>query len=117
MSIVNSVTFVAGAGGHSFTTYLGQQGQYNFEISPANLTSYSVNISTDYITVQSYLRFFNGNVVNIATTDTPPSPLMAGVDYYVINSDGTTFQLSLTAGGSAINITTTGTGGQYISFV
>jgi hypothetical protein len=75
-----------------------------------------VNVSTDYVTVNSYLRFFNGDIVNVATDDTSPSPLLAGVNYYVINSDGTTFQLSLTGGGAAINITTAGSGQQFISY-
>ena len=117
MHIVSAITTVGGAAGHEFTTYLGQQGQINFQIGTENdLVSYTVNVSTDYLTVSSYLRFFNDTAVVVATEDTAPSPLVVGTTYYVINSDGTTFQLSATMGGAAINITDTGTGRQFITY-
>jgi len=43
-----------------------------------------------------------------------PAPLVAGTTYYIINISGTTFKLATTAAlataGTAIDITTTGTG-------
>ena len=39
-----------------------------------------------------------------------PAPLVAGTTYYIINNTGSTFQLAATSGGSAIDITTTGSG-------
>ncbi len=47
-------------------------------------------------------------------TATPPSPLFVGAAYYVVNPSGNTVQLSATPGGAAINLTTTGTGQQFI---
>ncbi len=117
MRIVSTITTVGGAAGNSFITYLGQQGQFQFQVSPIELVSYTVNVSTNYLTVNSFQRFFNDFVVNVETEGTAPAPLVVGVDYYVINSDGTTFQLSASSGGASIDITTTGSGRQFISNV
>ncbi len=46
----------------------------------------------------------------LSTSSLLPSPLDAFTDYYIVFVDTTTFKLSLTAGGAAIDITTTGTG-------
>lgn len=75
---------------------------------------YTVNTGTDFLTPTGFPGYTNGDAVVPSTTGSFPSPL-AGQAYYVINtqSDGT-FQLSLTPGGSAIDITTTGTGIQKL---
>jgi hypothetical protein len=52
----------------------------------------------------------NGDVVRVTTTTTLPSGLSADTDYYVIESDTNTFQLSATRDGSAVTIASTGTG-------
>lgn len=49
----------------------------------------------------------NGQVVYF--TGTPPSGVTAGVNYYVVNRTTTSFQVSLTLGGSAISFTASGT--------
>lgn len=48
----------------------------------------------------------NGQVVYL--TGTVPSGLTAGTNYYVVNRTSTTFQVSLTSGGSAIAFASTG---------
>jgi hypothetical protein len=53
--------------------------------------------------------------ITLTTTGYLPPPLLPGRTYYVKNSTGTTFNLSLTAGGTAINTTGAGSGAQYIS--
>jgi hypothetical protein len=45
---------------------------------------------------------FNGTVVYLGTTGALPTGLSVGTKYYVVNSTGSTFNLSLTAGGAAI---------------
>jgi len=86
-------------------------------IAPGTLNTYSqtntvfaVNTTTNYITRVGGSSYANGTPIQIASTGTLPSPLVAATTYYVINSDGTVFQLSLTLNGSAIDITTAGTG-------
>jgi hypothetical protein len=53
--------------------------------------------------------------ITLTTTGYLPPPLLPGRTYYVLNSTGTTFNLSATAGGTAINTTGAGSGAQYIS--
>jgi len=86
-------------------------------IAPGTLNTYSqtntvfaVNTTTNYITRVGGSSYANETPIQIASTGTLPSPLVAATTYYVINSDGTVFQLSLTLNGSAIDITTAGTG-------
>lgn len=114
------------ATGNTFITYLGSQGNpdfvgpglVNFQVAASNLFPYTVNATSDVFTI-AYGRFSNDERVIVDTEDTAPAPLVVGTDYYVVNaaSDGQTFKLSATLGGAAINITTTGTGSQYISYL
>ena len=68
--------------------------------SPAVITS-SVNLP-------------NGSSIQLGTTGALPSGLSTNTTYYVINVSGTTFNLSLTQGGAAINTTGTQSGTQSI---
>ena len=52
----------------------------------------------------------NGNIVSFSTTGTLPTGIVAGTSYYVINRTSTTFQISATSGGTAINFSGTQTG-------
>lgn len=115
MHVTGSITTVGGASGNTFVEYIGQQANIEFVVSANTYIPYTVNTTTDVFTVTNY-NFENGMLVNVATSDTTPAPLVSGTDYYVVNSTGLTFKLSLTFGGAAIDITTTGTGSQYIYF-
>lgn len=109
--------YYGGAGGNSFPNYVGNQGSYNFEVGSPSMSGYSVDISANTVTAfGTNLKYFDGFLVQVATTDTPPAPLVAGDIYNVINSDGFTFQLEASVGGGAINITTAGTGLQFIQY-
>jgi len=74
--------------------------------------TYTANASTDKITFTTALP--NGTTLQLFTTNTAPAGLSTGTTYYVVNSDTpvASCQLSLTLGGTAINITGTGTGTQ-----
>jgi hypothetical protein len=50
------------------------------------------------------------NKVQFSTDGTLPAGLLENQDYFVINSTANTFKVSLTSGGSAVNITTDGSG-------
>ena len=72
----------------------------------------SVNTGTEYLTA-STATLFNGDPVKFTSTGSLPSGLVAGTVYYVINKDGAgagTLQVSATFGGTAVNLTTTGSG-------
>jgi hypothetical protein len=71
--------------------------------SPAAITS-SVNLP-------------NNSSIQLGTTGALPTGLSPNTTYYVINVSGTTFNLSLTQGGAAINTTGTQSGTQSISLL
>jgi hypothetical protein len=61
------------------------------------------------------VSLINGTPLTLYTTDRLPTGLIPGVTYYVINTTGTTFNLSLTPGGVAINTSGTQSGTHKIS--
>ena len=71
--------------------------------------NFTANASTDICTSAAH-NLHNGDPVTLSSTTTLPAGLSAGVTYFVISATTDTFQLAATPGGSAINITSTGTG-------
>lgn len=71
--------------------------------------TFTANASTDIITATTH-GLSNGNILVLTSTSALPGGLSANTVYYVISVTTNTFQLSATSGGSAINITDTGTG-------
>jgi hypothetical protein len=76
----------------------------------ASTNVFTANVS-DVITFTTYTPVLN-NVLYVSTTSALPNPLVINTKYYVITPVGLTCELSLTLGGAAINITTTGAGTQ-----
>ncbi len=78
----------------------------------------AVDTATDNITLSNH-GFSTGDVVQLTTTGTLPSPLATLTDYYVINIDANTIQLATSAvnagTGTQINLTTEGTGEHTIT--
>ena len=82
-----------------------------------NSADFTANSGTDVITSAAH-GLVNGDQVNFLSDGTLPGGLEAfeynypwtGEVYYVINKTTNTFQVSLTPGGSAINITSAGSG-------
>lgn len=77
-----------------------------------------VDPTTDTFTSASH-GLANGTIVEVESENgTLPAPLADNTPYYIISTATNTFQLSLTSGGAAINITTTGDGtlGVFASF-
>jgi len=69
---------------------------------------FTANPATDFITAEIHGKL-NDDIVRFIGNDLPAG-LSAGVDYYVINRTGDTFQVSNTLGGLAVNITDEGSG-------
>ena len=65
--------------------------------------------TSDIITSAAH-GLVNGDIVTVASSTTLPAGLSADTEYFVIEKTTDTFKLSLTSGGSAIDITDTGTG-------
>ncbi len=75
---------------------------------------YTVNATTDVLTLKGYTPT-NGDVYRLSNSGGAiPSGLTADVDHYVVNATGSTCKLALTAGGSAIDITSTGSGLNFL---
>lgn len=73
--------------------------------------TFTANASTDILTSAGH-GLDNGDLLNFTTTGTLPGGLNDSEDdlYYVVNKSTNTFKVSKTHGGSAINITSTGSG-------
>ena len=70
----------------------------------------AVDIATDTLTSNSH-AFSDGDRVRVASTGgANPGGLIAGTVYFVVGSTTNTFQLSETLGGSAVDVTDTGSG-------
>jgi hypothetical protein len=85
----------------------------NYGVSPSVFT---VTIATPAV-VTSTLTLANGSPVILANSGYPaalPTGLTPGTTYYVINASGSTFNLSATVGGAAINTSGTQSGTHYI---
>lgn len=74
--------------------------------------SFTVTIASPAV-VTAVLR--DGTAVYLNTTGALPTGLVVGTVYYVVGSTGTTFNLSLTFGGAAINTSGTQSGSHTIS--
>lgn len=72
---------------------------------------FTADPATDILTnVNGSHNLNNGDLIAVNSNTALPSPLDTITAYYVVNRTGTTFQVSLTKGGSPINITDAGTG-------
>lgn len=78
-------------------------------------TTFTANSTTDILTVKNAI-FSDDDVVRVTTDQGDlPASLAIDTDYYVINTSGSTLQLSATSGGAAIDLSDTGSGTHYIA--
>lgn len=71
--------------------------------------SFSVTPASDLINAPGH-GLSNGAVVSMTSTGTLPAGLAAGQSYFVVSATTDTFKVSTTKGGSAVDITGSGTG-------
>lgn len=80
--------------------------------------TFTADSGTDVLTFTgdtTYEDYFaNGSVVYVNTSGTLPNPLAENTAYYVIDKAPGSLRLSLTSGGSAVDITTAGSGTHYL---
>ncbi len=122
LSYIGNLDFTQSTGAEFRQILVKQDGRVNLLSAYMSLSRYTVNTSSNVITIgpdvvnAGKMQFADDAQVVILSTGGPPAPLTESGTYYVVNaaSDGFSFQLSLTLGGAAINITTTGTGDQYL---
>jgi hypothetical protein len=87
--------------------------QFVAELSASNYDEVgdieSVNTSTEHITITAH-GLSNDDRVHFTTTGALPTGLSINVAYFVVNKTTNTFQVSLTLGGSAVDLTGAGSG-------
>lgn len=76
--------------------------------------AFTADDMTDTCTAASH-GIYDGQKVTLSSTSVIPAPLSTSTTYYVVGRTTNTFQLSTTRGGSAINITSTGSGTHYVT--
>lgn len=74
---------------------------------------FTVDPGTDTLTSINH-SFDNDDLAQVVSEGTLPTPLSDGTDYYIVNKTDDTFQLSLTMGGSPIDILDVGIGSNRI---
>lgn len=81
-----------------------------FYITTASVSySFTATNASPCVFTASGSSYANGNPVQL-TGGSLPTGFTAGTTYYVVSASGTTFELSATSGGTAINSTSTGSG-------
>ena len=76
----------------------------------------SITAATSDVITLTGRRVENNQVVRFVSTTTLPAGLDAYTDYYVISASNATFKVSTTLGGSAVDITDTGTGSHFVTY-
>lgn len=71
--------------------------------------TFTVDDSTDVFTSAGH-GLSNGDIIQVSTTGTLPTGLSASTNYYIINKTTDTFQVSTAEGGSAVDMSSTGSG-------
>jgi hypothetical protein len=81
-------------------------------LGAASVGTFTAVAATDLMTCSVSHGFVADDLVRFTSTTTLPAGLSAGVSYYVISSGltATAFKVSTTSGGTAVDITSTGTG-------
>jgi len=84
---------------------------YGTGLNSHTFTSANVNTVTDTITITSH-GYTNGQSIEFSnpTPSNLPGGITQSVTYYALNVTANTFQISLIKGGSAVDLTTGGTG-------
>lgn len=123
LSVIANI-FNLSASGEEFRKIITQQDGKLYVISAlTQFMTYTANAGSDVLTLGADLSTGQQGVlsndqfvtINVPTPGTAPGGLENGHGYFVVNTTSTTVQLSGTKGGSAINITSSGTGTQYIA--
>ena len=101
----------------------GQNLVYGFRGGPLYYWDAAIGYTTTVVSISvaspavvtSVVTVATGTPFTFSTSGTLPTGLTPGVTYYAIASTGTSFNVSLTAGGAAINTTGAGSGTHYIN--
>lgn len=82
--------------------------EHHLGLAPAGV-SFTADAGTNVLTASAH-GLADNDVVSVSSTGTLPGGLAADTYYYVVTSTTNTFQLATTRGGSAIDLTSAGSG-------
>jgi len=102
--------------GQCFPATLCIDDAINVSYQAGLLIPFTANATDDTLSV-SGLSMANNTLIVLSSNHTLPGGLSDKARYYVINSTGATFQVSLTQGGAAVAISSAGTGEHFIGIV
>jgi hypothetical protein len=118
--VVDEYTYFGGVGTTQNQNYVAVQNGNQFQFG-GGFIEYTANPGLDTINIINQVsinKFANDQTVILFTSDTTPGGLdgQGLVTYYVVeaSTDGFSFKLSDSEGGSAINITSAGVGRQLL---
>lgn len=86
---------------------------YRFSVTVTR-TPITFDLGTDVVQYVAH-GFVNTDTVRFFSTGRLPYPLLSNTTYYVVNKNNDDFQVSLTSGGAAINLSVAGTGTALVS--
>lgn len=93
----------------------GQAITYTKAIGPTRTQTFTADAGTDVFTANAHGLIDTNTIIVTNSGGALPTGLTSGATYYIITATANTFQLSLTSGGAAINITDAGTGTHSLS--
>lgn len=92
-----------------------RNGSYEYLVIQPDLHVYTVDTTSNVFTSPNH-GFVDDDQVAFISSDFVPGGLLEGMNYFIESATTDTFKVSATSGGSAIDITSTGGGVQYVYF-
>ena len=108
MSIISGRALVVQGGAYINTSGTAPQAGIDIEANSTD-TVFTANSGDDTLNASGH-GFADDTPVMLTSTGTLPAELTSELQYYVVNADANSFQVSLTAGGSAVAFTDNGSG-------
>lgn len=106
--ILVNVTGLSGTNTGNANVLLG--GRYGTGTAPTGSVAATATNASPCVFTATGTAYANGQQLVLAATSSVPTGFTANTTYYVVDASGTSFSLSATSGGAAINSSSTGSG-------
>ena len=111
------ITYTNPSGKDFYSTFINFKDE-TYSIAVQEFGTYypvdSVDVGADKLNMNGH-PFSDGAQVQVATSSTPPGGLAPQVIYYIVSSTANSVKVSLSFGGTAVNITSIGSGLHYLT--
>lgn len=105
--LIHEISTVSGTPAYTYNKY--REMIVNSQANTTTPVAFTADADTDSL-ISAGHGLVNGDVVLLQTTGALPEPLTIGTRYFVINASSDIFQVSLSGGGVAVDITDAGSG-------